>query len=51
VLAEGVRRYPNAVLVDWYSASVDHPEYFVEDGVHLRIKGQRVYADLISRRL
>jgi peptidoglycan/LPS O-acetylase OafA/YrhL len=51
VLAEGVRRYPNAVLVDWYSASVDHPEYFVEDGVHLRIRGQRVYTDLISRRL
>jgi hypothetical protein len=51
VLAEGVRRYPNAVLVDWYSASVDHPEYFVKDGVHLQIGGQRVYADLISRRL
>jgi peptidoglycan/LPS O-acetylase OafA/YrhL len=51
VLAEGVRRYPNAVLVDWYSASVDNPEYFVKDGVHLQIRGQRVYADLISRRL
>jgi hypothetical protein len=51
VLAEGVRRYPNAVLVDWYSPSVAHPEYFVKDGVHLQVKGQRVYADLISRRL
>ena len=50
-LAQGVRRYPNAVLVDWYSASVYHPEYFVSDGVHLQIKGQRVYADLISKRL
>jgi len=48
VLAEGAQRYPNAVLVDWYSASVDHPEYFVEDGVHLQIEGQKVYADLIS---
>ncbi len=51
VLAQGTRRYPNAVLVDWYSASVYHPEFFVNDGVHLRIKGQRVYADLISERL
>jgi peptidoglycan/LPS O-acetylase OafA/YrhL len=48
VISEGVRRYPNAVLADWYSASVNHPEYFVEDGVHLQIKGQRVYADLIA---
>ena len=51
VLSQGVRRYPNAVLVDWYSASVYHPEYFVSDGIHLQIKGQRVYADLISERL
>ena len=51
VLAEGVQRYANAVLVDWYSASVEHPEYFVEDGVHLRIEGQRVYASLIAEAL
>jgi peptidoglycan/LPS O-acetylase OafA/YrhL len=51
VLAAGVQRYPNAVLVDWYSASVNHPEYFVEDGVHLQIKGQRVYSRLIAERL
>ena len=51
MLAQGVRRYPNAVLVDWYSASTYHPEFFVSDGVHLRIKGQRVYAELISERL
>jgi peptidoglycan/LPS O-acetylase OafA/YrhL len=51
VLARGARRHPNAVLLDWYSASVYHPEFFVSDGVHLRTKGQRVYADLISRRL
>jgi hypothetical protein len=48
VISEGVRRYPNAVLADWYSASVDHPEYFVEDGVHLQIEGQRAYAHLIA---
>jgi peptidoglycan/LPS O-acetylase OafA/YrhL len=52
VIAEGVQRYPDrAVLVDWYSASVDHPEYFVEDGVHLQIKGQKIYARLIAQQL
>ena len=48
VLAEGVRRYPEkAVLVDWYSASAGHPEYFW-DGIHLTPQGARAYAGLIS---
>ena len=52
VIAEGVERYPDrAVLVDWYAASVDHPEYFVEDGVHLQIEGQKVYAALIAEQV
>ena len=28
VLAEGARRYPNTVLVDWHAASANHPEFF-----------------------
>jgi hypothetical protein len=48
VISEGVQRYPNAVLVDWYSASVNRPELFYSDGFHLRPRGQRIYADLIS---
>ncbi|MCA1716276.1 MAG: acyltransferase family protein, partial [Actinobacteria bacterium] len=51
VLADGVQRYPNAVLVDWHAASAGHPEFFVEDGHHLQIEGQRVYADLIAAHL
>ena len=51
VLADGVQRYPNAVLVDWYSASVNRPELFAEDGFHLQISGQRVYANLIAAHL
>ena len=47
VLAEGVARYPNTVLADWYSASVDHPEFFL-DGVHLRPEGVQAYAQLIT---
>ena len=51
VLAEGVRRYSNAVLADWHAASVNRPEFFVEDGYHLRTEGQQVYADLIAAQL
>jgi hypothetical protein len=47
VIAEGVARYPNAVLADWYSASVDHPEFFI-DGVHLRPEGVQTYTQLIA---
>ena len=51
VLAEGVRRYPNAVLADWHAASADRPELFVDDGIHLQPEGQEVYADLIAAHL
>ena len=48
VLADGVHRYPNkAVLVDWYAASADHPEYFW-DGIHLTPEGAQAYADTIA---
>jgi peptidoglycan/LPS O-acetylase OafA/YrhL len=51
VISEGVEKYPNAVMVDWYSASANHPEYFYSDGYHLRPKAQKVYADLLSSHL
>jgi peptidoglycan/LPS O-acetylase OafA/YrhL len=51
VIAEGVESYPNAVLVDWHSASADRPELFYRDGYHLRPEGQRIYANLISAHL
>ena len=47
VLAEGVTRYPNAALVDWYAASVDQPQFF-QDGVHLRPEGAQAYAQLMA---
>jgi hypothetical protein len=51
VISEGVERYPNAVMVDWYAASVNHPEFFYRDGYHLRPKAQKVYTDLLSSHL
>lgn len=51
VLAEGTREYPNASLVDWYSVGAAHPEYFWDDGIHLRPRGATAYANLISKSL
>ncbi len=48
VLADGVKRYSNAVLVDWYATSADRPDLFWRDGLHLRPQGAQVYADLVA---
>jgi len=48
VLAEGMTRYSNAVLVDWHAASVDRPDFFWSDGIHLRPEGAQYYAQLIA---
>ena len=48
VLADGVKRYTNAVLVDWCMASTDRPELFYKDGIHLKPGGARVYTELIA---
>lgn len=48
VISNGVHRYANTVLVDWHDASENHPEYFWDDGIHLRPNGAEAYANLIS---
>jgi len=47
VLAEGVARYPNAALVDWHAACVDHPQFLL-DGVHLGSEGAQAYVQLMA---
>ena len=49
VLADGVKKYKNqAVLVDWHTIAGEHPEFFWDDGIHLRPEGAQYYAQLIS---
>jgi hypothetical protein len=48
VLASGVRRHPNAVLVDWHSASAGRSDLFWGDGMHLRPTGATIYATLLA---
>ncbi|HXY94956.1 MAG TPA: hypothetical protein VEP49_21025 [Acidimicrobiia bacterium] len=50
-LADGVKRYKNAVLVDWHTIGDAHPEYFYGDGLHLRPAGQQAYAQLVLANL
>ena len=40
-------RYPNVKVVDWYSASEGHDEYFAGDGTHLTSDGAAAYVELI----
>ena len=51
VIAAGVARYPNATLVDWHTAGANHPEYFWDDGIHLRPDGAQAYANMIATAL
>ena len=45
-LAAGVKKYKNAVLLDWHSYGGEHPEFFYDDGIHLRPEGAAAYAQL-----
>jgi len=41
--------FPNVVVARWSDISEDQPDYFVSDGVHLTIVGQRAFiADIMS---
>jgi len=50
-LAAGVRRWPNAVLVDWHTHSAGQPGWFGSDGFHLTAEGARQYAALVRANL
>jgi peptidoglycan/LPS O-acetylase OafA/YrhL len=47
VIAAGVQRYPNSILLDWREASNGHAELFAKDGIHLQTAGARLYTDLL----
>ncbi len=50
-LASAASRHKNAVLVDWHGISSRHPEWFTNDGAHLRPEGAAAYAQLIRESL
>jgi lysophospholipase L1-like esterase len=50
-LADGVKRYKNAVLLDWHGYGGTHPEFFYDDGIHLRPEGAAAYAKFVAQAL
>ena len=48
ILAAGVARYDNAVLLNWRSYTANSPSLFAKDGFHLQPAGVRLYAQLIA---
>lgn len=41
--------FPNVLIVRWSDVSEGQPDYFVSDGVHLTVIGQRVFIGAIMR--
>jgi hypothetical protein len=51
MLAQGVTRWPNAVLVDWHKEGAAHPELFADDGTHMGPTGVSIFVDMILANL
>lgn len=47
MMAAGVKRWPNAVLMDWQKHGKAHPELFGDDGTHMGPTGVKVFVELV----
>lgn len=50
-LSTVLQSYPEIKLIDWYSASEGHDDYFYPDGVHLNKKGVEAYSKIMVEAL
>ncbi|MBV8194835.1 MAG: acetyltransferase [Candidatus Dormibacteraeota bacterium] len=48
-LVRVAKEVPATTLVDWYTTSAGHPEWFDDDGVHPNPSGAQVMASMIAR--
>jgi lysophospholipase L1-like esterase len=48
VLAAGVERWDNAILIDWFTPADPDDSYFAADGFHPSLTGRVLYSDLVS---
>jgi len=49
LIADGVKRWPQASLLDWHDLALKHPEWFVDDQTHLRYYGTKAYVQFIMQ--
>ncbi|WP_025678414.1 acyltransferase family protein [Paenibacillus massiliensis] len=50
-LNKAATKYDNVTLIDWYSASAGHDDYFIKDGVHLTKTGAQAFAALLKKNI
>ena len=48
-MAEAAKDKKNVTLIDWYSRSKGHTEYFAPDGIHLENDGVEALTDEILK--
>ncbi|MBG9979743.1 acyltransferase family protein [Facklamia lactis] len=51
VIKECTKLYDNVHEIDWHSVSLDHPEYYGEDDIHLSLEGLDYYTATIVKAL
>ena len=49
LLRQGAKRYHNLIIIDWYSYSKAHPDWFYGDHTHPNIKGSKYYSAFITK--
>jgi len=47
----GVERWPDVKIIDYFTWGNAHPDYYVEDGVHLNATGRAEYAKFLSSQI
>ncbi|SDI66058.1 acyltransferase family protein [Dolosicoccus paucivorans] len=43
------KEFPNVHEIDWYTESLGHADYYIEDDIHLNPKGADYYVALVAR--
>lgn len=50
-LKVAAKKYPNLKVIDWYTYSKDHPEWFYDDNVHPNSEGLKYYGPYVARQI
>lgn len=50
-LKTATKKYPNLKVIDWYTYSKDHPEWFYDDNVHPNPEGLKYYGPYVARQI